>query len=100
MTATGLLTIETGSGPGWRVAEVRPQIPRDCRTDDSHAELDVERRSASNHKAAALEALRVRHDRECPHCATATYHTNTVFGEADPNARIMFIGEAPGEDED
>jgi len=50
--------------------------------------------------AEALEALRQRHDRECPHCTTATAHTQTVFGEGDPQARLMFIGEAPGETED
>jgi DNA polymerase len=44
--------------------------------------------------------LRLRHDRECPHCTTATAHTQTVFGEGDPAARLMFIGEAPGETED
>ncbi len=27
-------------------------------------------------------------------------HTNIVFGEGNPNADIMFIGEAPGKDED
>jgi len=50
--------------------------------------------------AEALEALRQRHDRDCPHCTTATAHTQTVFGEGDPQARLMFIGEAPGETED
>lgn len=51
-------------------------------------------------KAAALEALRVRHDLECPHCTVATAHTQTVWGDGDPEARLMFIGEAPGADED
>ncbi|RMD64109.1 MAG: uracil-DNA glycosylase [Planctomycetota bacterium] len=51
-------------------------------------------------KAAALEALRHRHDRECPHCTQATYHNRTVFGEGDPDARLMFVGEAPGAEED
>ncbi len=51
-------------------------------------------------KAAALEDLRRRHDECCPHCTAATAHTRTVFGEGDPNAAIMFIGEAPGEEED
>ena len=50
--------------------------------------------------AAALDALRHRHDAECPHCTTATGHTQTVFGEGDPRASLMFIGEAPGETED
>lgn len=51
-------------------------------------------------RQAALDALRARHDAECPHCTTATAHTRTVFGEGDPQARLMFIGEAPGEAED
>jgi DNA polymerase len=51
-------------------------------------------------KAAALAALRVKHDLECPHCTKATAHTQTVWGDGDPEARLMFIGEAPGADED
>lgn len=35
-----------------------------------------------------------------PHAATGTPHTTIVFGEGDPCARIMFVGEAPGADED
>ena len=50
--------------------------------------------------AAALEALRMRHDAECPHCTASKSHTRTVFGEGSPTARLMFIGEAPGEQED
>jgi DNA polymerase len=54
----------------------------------------------ADQKPAALEALRARHDAECPHCTTATSHTQTVFGEGDPDAALMFIGEAPGQEED
>ncbi|MHC4833421.1 MAG: uracil-DNA glycosylase [Planctomycetota bacterium] len=57
-------------------------------------------RGADSDKQAALDALRVRHDRECPHCTVATDHTQTVFGEGDPDADLMFVGEAPGETED
>ncbi len=35
-----------------------------------------------------------------PHARTGTPHTTIVFGEGDPCARIMFVGEAPGADED
>jgi DNA polymerase len=54
----------------------------------------------SDEKPQALEALRARHDAECPHCTIADAHTRTVFGEGDPDAALMFIGEAPGEEED
>ncbi|MFG0330360.1 MAG: uracil-DNA glycosylase [Phycisphaerales bacterium] len=56
--------------------------------------------TADNGRADALDALRLRHDSECAHCVNATYHTQTVFGEGDPNADLMFIGEAPGAEED
>ncbi len=51
-------------------------------------------------KAALLAALRARHDLECAHCTRATAHTRTVFGEGDPSASLMFVGEAPGAEED
>ena len=51
-------------------------------------------------KAVALDRLRADHDQACPHCTTVTYHTRTVFGEGDADAKLMFIGEAPGEEED
>lgn len=33
-------------------------------------------------------------------CALKTFATRTVFGDGNPNARVLVIGEAPGEDED
>jgi len=54
----------------------------------------------STNKETLLDSLRQRHDRECPHCTTAEYHTQTVFGEGNPDADLMFIGEAPGAEED
>ncbi len=47
-----------------------------------------------------LDTLQARHDARCPHCTVVKTHTRTVFGEGNPEARLMFIGEAPGEDED
>lgn len=51
-------------------------------------------------RSSQLEAVRARHEAECPHCTTARYHRNVVFGEGNPNADIFFVGEAPGETED
>ncbi len=47
-----------------------------------------------------LVQLRELYEREAPHKAFVTAHTNIVFGEGDARARLMFIGEAPGEEED
>jgi uracil-DNA glycosylase len=36
----------------------------------------------------------------CPRCALSGSRTRIVFGDGDPNADLMFIGEAPGREED
>ena len=36
----------------------------------------------------------------CQRCALGATRTNLVFGTGSPDARLMFIGEAPGERED
>lgn len=38
--------------------------------------------------------------RNCTKCHLAKTRTNAVPGEGNPNARIVFIGEAPGREED
>src|SRR5262249_1032363 len=38
--------------------------------------------------------------RVCEACVLARTRTKTVFGVGDPCARVMFVGEGPGEDED
>lgn len=51
-------------------------------------------------RLARLQAIRTAHDAGCPHCTTATFHRQTVFGEGNASAEIVFVGEAPGETED
>ncbi len=36
----------------------------------------------------------------CTRCALAETRTQVVFGVGDPNASLLFVGEAPGRDED
>jgi DNA polymerase len=58
------------------------------------------RRPASPDKAALLAPIRARVAIcvKCPHLAAS--RTQTVFGVGNPDAELMFIGEAPGADED
>ncbi|KAF0170368.1 MAG: Phage SPO1 DNA polymerase-related protein [Limisphaerales bacterium] len=51
-------------------------------------------------KPAAFAALRERAlaCTKCPHLVTT--RKSVVFGVGDPNAQLMFVGEAPGADED
>ena len=37
---------------------------------------------------------------DCHACPLGATRTNLVFGVGDPEARLVFVGEAPGEDED
>jgi uracil-DNA glycosylase family 4 len=37
---------------------------------------------------------------DCTRCKLHRTRTNIVFGVGNPRARLMFVGEAPGEDED
>jgi uracil-DNA glycosylase family 4 len=50
-------------------------------------------------KTAALNELRAR-VLPCTSCQLSEGRTNTVFGAGNPDADVVFIGEAPGEEED
>ena len=51
-------------------------------------------------RAAALEIIR-NDIGDCTRCPLAYAGRHTiVFGQGDPNARLMFVGEGPGADED
>lgn len=51
-------------------------------------------------KIELLAALDQDEVKGCPKCILCKTRTNTVFGEGDADARLMFIGEGPGENED
>ncbi len=50
-------------------------------------------------KPAALRVIR-QDIGDCTRCRLSQARTNIVFGVGDPHARIMFVGEGPGADED
>src|SRR5207302_5673063 len=50
-------------------------------------------------KLPMLDAVRTELG-ECTRCKLHKTRTNLVFGVGSPEARMMFVGEAPGEDED
>jgi len=63
----------------------------------------VERNSISNSIAKdhlpSLESLS-RDIGECQRCKLGKTRANIVFGEGSPEARLVFVGEAPGREED
>lgn len=50
-------------------------------------------------RAAALEALRTEIG-PCTRCELSEKRQHVVFGEGNPEARVVFVGEGPGADED
>lgn len=54
---------------------------------------------SSLNKEAALKALREEIG-DCKRCKLSKGRTNIVFGEGNPNAELIFIGEGPGAEED
>lgn len=46
-----------------------------------------------------LEEIRAQVER-CHACSLCEGRTNVVFGEGDPHARVLIVGEAPGKNED
>jgi DNA polymerase len=51
-------------------------------------------------RAQKLEYLRTKNVGDCQRCGLARTRTKIVFGVGNPEARVMFVGEAPGADED
>jgi uracil-DNA glycosylase family 4 len=50
-------------------------------------------------KDASLEAIR-EDIGECTRCKLSQHRTHIVFGEGNPKAELVFVGEAPGAEED
>src|SRR5581483_8179577 len=55
--------------------------------------------SAETVQAMELKAFE-RDIHECPNCALGKTRKNFVFGSGNPKAEVLFVGEAPGADED
>jgi uracil-DNA glycosylase family 4 len=56
--------------------------------------------AGSTDRDVAMNALRARYESEAPHSKFVTAHTKIVWGEGSLHARLVFVGEAPGEEED
>lgn len=81
--------------PSWRRrADAPPQVP---------AVPDVPTVAAVDIMAAAETLDQIKEDigAACTRCKLCTLgRSQIVFGVGNPKARLMFVGEAPGEDED
>jgi uracil-DNA glycosylase family 4 len=100
--ARQLLAIEELLGGPFLPARRRP-LPEPVGTDEpapARAASAADAAAARSQKADALRRIDQQEVSPCTRCALAAGRHNTVFGEGDPDAELMFIGEAPGHDED
>ena len=80
--------------------------PRPFRPADRPEPVAAERPAPSPSAASPDDPPEVRLEKMriyalgCKRCPLAATRTNVVFGEGDPHAKLMFIGEGPGADED
>jgi uracil-DNA glycosylase len=65
----------------------------------SGSESDLFSDSSEMYKAKTLEELRAAIG-DCQRCKLWSGRTHLVFGVGNPKAKLMFIGEGPGRDED
>lgn len=65
---------------------------------ESSAETDLTAESPGG-DASPLEAVRLELG-DCQRCGLCETRNQIVFGEGNPNARVVFVGEGPGADED
>ncbi len=61
--------------------------------------LGVDRGGAAPCRAETLEEIEAEL-RDCQRCPLCRGRSNIVFGAGNPNARLVFVGEAPGREED
>ena len=74
-----------------------PPVPRAVRTDSSPTTV-----APTGPAAAAPPSLQAIRDDigDCRRCKLSGGRKNIVFGQGNPKASLMFVGEAPGSDED
>lgn len=80
-----------------------PQTTSSIRVDVGGSSVELKPVMPDERRAAAqrrLDSVLERYLQDQPHKHFVTAHSKIVFGDGDPCARLMFIGEAPGADED
>ncbi len=63
-------------------------------------EIKKARKMTKQEKADALKSMDENEVRGCTKCRLHEGRTHTVFGEGNPDADLVFVGEGPGQQED
>lgn len=85
-------------------ASIEPSAPvraAEPMTRPSHAEASAASTTSSGTRIETLDDIRTEIGPECTRCKLCTLgRKQIVFGVGNPGADLMFVGEAPGEEED
>lgn len=80
--------------------EALPPAPEAVVAPPSAIFVEPKPKATREEREALLAQLRAVYESDAPHKQFVTAFTNIVFGDGDPAARLMFVGEAPGAEED
>jgi DNA polymerase len=94
-SATAAVAVSSGSSAAAQPVALTPAAPPVLFTEFPAAELTAKRAAA----CAGLLELRAA-VAACTACYLAKTRTQTVFSDGSEHARVMFVGEAPGQSED
>ena len=87
--------------PVKKAAEKAPVAGTSSKPSGGMIELPAQRKRGDAKTAnRLLDELLAKYIADAPHKQFKTDFTNIVFGDGDPCARLMFVGEAPGAEED
>ncbi len=82
--------------PSWRVRGKSPREPEAAEAPEEPREF-----ARSEALSGIISLTEIRTDLgDCRRCKLHPGRTNIVFGVGNPEARLMFVGEGPGADED
>jgi len=87
---------------GFERLPIKLEVGKNSKPQSLNSKPPLSRLSKGGHggmKEIALKALR-KEIGDCERCKLSKGRTHIVFGEGNPDARLMFIGEAPGREED
>jgi uracil-DNA glycosylase len=89
-----------GSAVALTPAASPPSQPSAMKAPQPNPELNEEERDPGAARGAAGLALVREELGDCQRCKLCPTRTNIVFGVGNPDAELVFVGEAPGADED
>jgi DNA polymerase len=102
--AAALVSPPAPSSPPPQAVTMKPSQPPKSRApqdsqDSQDPRRDEERDAGAPRGAGGLQLVREELG-DCKRCKLCTTRTNIVFGVGNPDSHLVFVGEAPGADED